>query len=209
MAEIDYAELDYDKMVANPMVVPIKKSPAEVYDIFNKYKEFLEETPELDKKKLFRYIPLVYDKNSPLHSVLPDIKKIKTKAAELAGFKKDEEGRFLKPIEDMITCLNHTVNTMIVRYVVYHKSARYEDMVILSEARSKLSAGLLNNPSDRDIKNFQSLGTQLDEIKQDLLSGDTNKKIQEDLMQYYFEDKLELRPEDIAKNRAAKKPLVK
>ncbi|MDU9793817.1 hypothetical protein RGC27_08235, partial [Helicobacter pylori] len=64
---------------------------------------------------------------------------------------------------------------------------------------------VLENPTDKDIRNFQMLGTQLDGIKQELLSGDKNLKLQEDLMQYYFEDKLELRPEDIARKRAKKK----
>lgn len=208
MAEIDYSELDYSRMIANPMEVPAKKSPADVYDIFNKFKEFLEETPDLDKKKLFRYIPLVYDKNSPLPAVLPDIKKVKTKAAELAGFKKDSDGRFLKPVESMILCDDRVVNAMIVRYVSLHKSAKYHEMVILSEAHVKVSVNVLESPSATDIKNFQMLGTQLDSIKQDLLSGDTSKKLQEDLMQYYFEDKLELRPEDVARKRAAKQPIV-
>lgn len=208
MADIDYSELSYDRMIANPMVVPQKKCPSDVYPLFKKYKEFLEETPDIDKKKLFRYIPLVYDKNSPLRTVLSDIKKIKTKAAELAGFNKNDEGRFLKPIEAVILCDDRVVNAMIVRYVLEHKSAKYHEMVILSEAHVKIAVNVLEAPTDKDIKNFQSIGSQLDEIKQELLSGDNSVKLQEDLLQYYFEDKLQLRPEDIARKRAAKQPLV-
>jgi len=208
MADIDYSELSYDRMIVNPTAVPQKKCPSEVYDIFKKYKEFLEETPDIDRKKLFRYIPLVYDKNSPLRTVISDIKKIKTKAAELAGFNKDDNGRFLKPVEEVILCNDRVVNAMIIRYVLEHKSAKYHEMVVLSEAHVKLSVNVLEAPTDKDIKNFQTVGTQVDNIKQELLSGDNSSKLQEDLLHYYFEDKLQLRPEDIARKRAAKQPLV-
>lgn len=212
MAEIDYLELDYGKMICNPMVVPVKKCPSEVYEFFRIYKEYdadrIAEIPDIDKRKLFRYIPLVYDKNSPLRTVLSDLKKIKTKAAELAGFKKDDNGRFLKPIEEVIVCNNRVANAMIVRYLLEHKSAKYHEMVILSEVHAKLAVNVLEAPNDKDIKNFQAVGAQLDEIRQDLLGGDSSHKLQEDLLQYYFEDKLQLRPEDIARKRASKQPLV-
>lgn len=207
-SSIDFLELDYTKMIANPMVVPVKKSPEEFYDVFKKYKEFGEKTPEVDRGKLFRYIPLVYDKNSPLHDVIGDFKKLKAKAAELAGFKKDNEGNFLKPVELILSCKNHEVNYMIVRYVIHHKSAKYHEMVILKEAHVKVSVNVLESPTAANLKSFQEVGTQVDAIQQELLSGDTNQHLHEDMQQYYFEDKLELRPEDIARKRAANLPIV-
>ena len=208
MSSIEWLELDYTKMIANPMVVPVKKSPRDYYDLFKKYKEFDAELKDVDERKLFRYIPLVYDKNSPLHAVIDDFKKLKAKAAELAGFLKNSEQKFLKPVEEILSCNNRDVNFMIVRYVIHHKSAKYHEMVILKEAHLKISAKVLEDPSAKELASFKTVGAQVDEIQQELLSGDNNPKLQENLLEYYFEDKLELRPEDIARRRAAGLPLV-
>lgn len=208
MSTIDFSELDYTRMIANPMVVPLKKSPADFYDIFKKYKEFTVEVKGIDERKLFRYIPLVYDKNSPLHAVIGDFKKLKAKAAELAGFNKDNEGKYLKPVEDVLLCNNRDVNFMIVRYVIHHKSAKYHEMVILKEAHLKISVNVLEDPTTKELSSFKTVGAQVDELQQELLSGDNNPKLQENLLEYYFEDKLELRPEDIARRRSAGLPLV-
>lgn len=206
--EIEFDELDYTKMIANPMVVAKKKSPEDVYDIFRRYKEFSEPTPDMDRKKLFRYIPLVYDKKSPLHEVIDDIKRLKGKAAELAGFIKQDDGEFLSSVKDLLACKNPVVNAMIVRYVTLHKSAQYHRYVILSEAYDKKSAAILHDASTSDIKSFETLADQIDDLKQELLSGDNTQSLQESFDDYYFADKLQLRPEDIATKRAKGVPII-
>ncbi|HMG14780.1 MAG TPA: hypothetical protein VK590_05010, partial [Saprospiraceae bacterium] len=199
MSEIDFDELDYTKMMCNVRSIAIKKSPETEFDIFKKYKEFLVETPEIDRKKLFRYFPLVYDKNSPLHQVIQDIKRLKGKAAELAGFKIQADGNFMGHVMELMECNNRTVNQMIIRYVILHKSAKYHEMVVLREALAKLSVNVVENPTDKDLKNFQVVGERVDNVQQELLSGDNNEHLQSDLFEYYFEDQLQLRPEDVAR----------
>jgi hypothetical protein len=207
MAEIDFSELDYSKMICNPMVVPPKKSPEDFYEIFQQYKEFTEVTIDLDKNKLFRYIPLVYDKNSPLHLVIEDIKKLKGKAAELAGYRKIE-GKYVEAVERLITGQHQLANFMIIRYVTLHKSKQWHRFCILNEVFDITSEKLLREPSKSDLQSFETLSEQIDTIKQDLLSKDNSKKLDEDMYEYYFSDKLRLRPEDIALNRKNGKALV-
>lgn len=195
---IDFDDLDYSRMMCNVMSIAPGKNPEFEFDIFLKYKEFEKQIKELDRKKLFRYFPLVYDKNSPLHEVISDIKKIKGKAAELAGFQKDENGEFLKPVMRMMNCEEDEVNAMIIRYVLLHKSAKYHQMVVLREAHAKLSADVLIDPK-KYVDSFNNVGEKLDTVHQELLSGDNNAHLQDSLDEYYFENELRLRPEDIAK----------
>lgn len=208
MAEIDFTELDYSKMICNPMAVPPKKSPEDHYELFQQYKEFTEPTFDLDRSKLFRYIPLVYDKNSPLHLVIDDIKKLKGKAAELAGYKKDNNGKYFEAVEKLITGQHTQANYMIIRYVILHKSKQWHRFCILNEVFEHTSERLLRDPSKNDLQNFESLSEQIDTVKQDLLSKDNSRKLEEDMYEYYFDDKLKLKPEDIALNRKLKKQLV-
>jgi hypothetical protein len=193
---IDWKSLDYSKMICNPMVVPDKKSPEDHYEIFKRYREFIQPTPSLNRAKLFRYIPLVYDKNSPLREHIEDIKKLKGKAAELAGFKRTND-RYPEQVEMMIACRNQTVNSMIIRYVTLHKNKLFHRYVVLSEMYDNMSIRLLDSQANKsEIEAFGSLGDQIDEITQELLSKDTD--LQESFEEYYLENQLRLRPEDIA-----------
>lgn len=199
MSAIDFEELDYTKMMCNVMAVPDKRSPEDEFEVFKKYKEFLEPTPEIDRKKLFRYIPLVYDKHSPLHTVIPDIKKVKGKAAELAGFRLQEDGTFLPNVMQMMECNNREVNQMIIRYSVLHKSAKYHQYVVLREAQVKLSVNIIEDPNKANVASFNDVSERVDSAQQELLSGDNNANLQDSFHEYYFENELQLRPEDIAK----------
>jgi hypothetical protein len=193
---IDWKSLDYTKMICNPMVVPEKKSPEEHYEIFKRYQEFIQDTPGINRKALFRYIPLVYDKNSPLREHIDDIRKLKGKAAELAGFRRTND-RYSEQIEIAIACKNSTVNSMIIRYVTLHKNKLYHRYVVLNEMYDNMSIRLLESQASKsEIEAFGSLGDQIDEITQELLSKDVD--LQESFEEYYLENQLRLRPEDIA-----------
>lgn len=212
MASIDFSELSFDGVFLNPMVVPVKKSPADYYPTWKQYAEFLPANfPHLNgvfMNKLLRYIPLVYAQKSPLHTVLSDIKKIKGAAAELAGFKRDEDGNFTKEVFSILQCRDNAVNKMIVRYIMIHKSGKYHEYAILREAHYNLGVRIVEEPDDKDIKNFKGLSIQLDDLSQTILGGDTSHKLHEDMYEYYLEDRLKLRPEDIARNRKEGKELV-
>lgn len=205
MGEIDFEDLDYSRMMCNVMSLPASHSPEDVYEVFKKYEEFIEPTPEIDRKRMFRYIVLVYDKHSPLHTVIHEIKRLKGKAAELSGFKKDEKGNFSAPVEDMMLCSNSRINAMIIRYVTLHKSAKYNEYVVLREAHHKLAIKVILDPTPKDLQNFQMVGERADAIQQELLNQDNNDNLQEALSEYYFEDRLALRPEDIARKIKEKK----
>lgn len=206
--DIDFSSLDWGKMMANTYAIPPKKDPRVEYKEVFRFPEYYPEAfPSADIVKTLRYIAMVYDKNSPLHQVFNDIKKVKTHAAELAGFIRQEDGRFLSNVEEILSCRNEAVNKMIVRYAITHKNALYSKFILYSELHTfemeKLLAGAGGKLSD-----FDMLSKNLDQTRQELLSQDNSIKLHEDFMSFYFEDKLLLRPEDIARRLQRGEPAV-
>lgn len=197
---VDFAELDYSDIFLNPMVVPAKQDPTTYYKEWREYPEFRAETPNIDRKKLFRYIPLVYGKSSPLHGVLNTIEKVKAKAAELSGFSKIE-GKYLTSVEDLMTCKDPVLNAMILRYITLHRQSKYHEFCVFKEVHFKLGLSIIEDPDSKDLKNYQDLGERIDDMLTSMFNTDTNKNLKDDMHLFYIEDRIRLRPEDIAEKR--------
>lgn len=195
---VDVSKLDFTKLACNVMALQPKQDPLEVFDVLSKYEEFYAPTPMLNRKKILKYIVLVYDKNSPLHDEFKDMWRKKMFAADLAGFVKEENGKYLGKVEDMMKCKNTPVNSMIIRYVMLMRSSLYSKFTILQEVYFNVSEGLLGG--NTKIDDFNKINKELEQCESELLSNDN--LLSDDLTKYYFQDKLELRPEDIAKKLA-------
>jgi hypothetical protein len=186
-----------------------KQDPRVLFkNVFN-FKEYYEELNEVDVLKFLRFIPMAYDKNSPLRSHFTETTRLKIKAADLAGFVRQDDGRFLSNVENVLNGGNEIANRMIIRYVVQHKNSLYTRFVMYQELYEnemhKLRSG---EKGAAKISEFDTLGDKLDEIRQELFSQDNNIKLQNDFHQFYFEDKLLLRPEDIAEKLRKGEPAV-
>lgn len=205
MSAIDPHKLDYSKMMCDVMSLQPKQNPLEEFEFFRKHKVFYVPLIQMNSKKVLKYIALVYDKNSPLHDAYPDIYKKKIVACELSQFVKEPNGQFNGKVSDMISCDNEFINAMIIRYVTGMKSAIYHKFVMFSELFERESASLLLGKSK--IDDFKKISKELEICESELLSNDNLLKV--DLTRYYFEDKLELRPEDIAQLIADGKQPIK
>jgi len=204
MSTTDPYKLDYSNMMCNVMSLPEKRSPLEEFEFMKKHVEFHRPIFP-NKRKTLKYICLVYDKGSPLHDAYPDLYKKKMVAAELVKFLKEPDGKYDKNVEEVIQCENETVNAMIIRYVTGMKSVLYQKYVLFSELHTRESIKLLNGSSK--IDEYKKISAELENCESQLLSGDN--LLHEDLTRYYFEDKLELRPEDIAIKIAEGKEPIK
>lgn len=210
MSAVDPHKLDFTKMLCNVMSIAPKQNPLEEFEFFKKHREFHIPLVQMNKTKVLKYICLVYDKNSPLHDAYPDLNKKKIVACELAQFIKEDNGKFNGKVEDMIRCDSATetgrnINAMIIRYVTGMKSALYHRWVLYTELHTQESVALLNGSTK--IDNFKKISEELEKCESQLLSNDNTLHV--DLTRYYFEDKLELRPEDIAAKIAeGKEPIV-
>lgn len=181
-------------MLCDIMSLAPKQNPLEVFEFLKKHEEFHAPLIQLNKTKVLKYICLVYDKGSPLHDAYADLWRKKVIAAELALFIKEPGGRFNGKVEQMMKCDVPEVNAMIVRYLTGMNSAKYQRYALLSEKYARISQKFLDGNEKMD--EFNKVSESLEQAEADLLAGD--KLLIPDLTKYYFVDKLELRPEDIA-----------
>lgn len=130
-----------------------------------------------------------------------DVNRMKACAAQLAGFKKNESQRFSLLVEDVFVCKNPDVNKMIVKYAILSRSTLYVQYVVLSEVYQKESQNLLSGEKTK-IDDFQKIGEKLEEVRTELLNQDNNARLENSFVEFYIKDKLELKPEDIAKKIA-------
>lgn len=207
--ELDFDNFSWASMFADTYNMKPKQDPRVVFkNVFN-FKEYYEELNEVDVVKFLRFIPMAYDKNSPLRLHFTESTRLKIKAADLAGFVRQDDGRFLSNVENVLNGGNEIANRMIIRYVVQHKNSLYTRFVMYQELyeneMNKLRSG---EKGAAKISEFDTLGDKLDEIRQELFSQDNNIKLQNDFHQFYFEDKLLLRPEDIAEKLRKGEPAV-
>lgn len=207
--ELDFDNFSWASMFADTYNMKPKQDPRVVFkNVFN-FKEYYEELNEVDVVKFLRFIPMAYDKNSPLRSHFTESTRLKIKAADLAGFVRQDDGRFLSNVENVLNGCNEIANRMIIRYVVQHKNSLYTRFVMYQELYENEMNKLRNGEKGAaKISEFDTLGDKLDEIRQELFSQDNNIKLQNDFHQFYFEDKLLLRPEDIAEKLRKGEPAV-
>jgi len=208
--ELDFDNLSWDKMLADTYNIKPKQDPRVLYESVFSFKEYHEDLQDVDVRKFLRFIPMCYDKNSPLRQHITETNRLKIKAADLAGFVRQEDGRFLSNVESVLAGESEIANRMIIRYVTQHKNSLYTRFVMYQELyeneMQKLRSG---EKGVAKISEFDTLGDRLDEIRQELFSQDNNQKLHQDFIQFYFEDKLLLRPEDIAeKLRKGEQPVT-
>lgn len=193
-------EFDFSKISYRVDELTDVQDPFEAFPIFQKYPEFHEKIP-LPRDKVLKYIVYVYDRYSPLMEELQDLFKVKVRAAELAGFKRNNKNVFPRQVEDLFLCVDENICAMIVRYITLNKSVEYSEYAVLSESYFIQSKNLLLT-TEPDIKNLQVTKKGIVEAREELLSGDSMETLRKQLFRFYLEDKLELRPEDIARKLA-------
>ena len=159
--EIDFSSLDYSAMMVDPYNIPPKKDIREVYSDFYSAPEYWQDLHDVDIKKVLRYVAFVYDKSCPLKKVITDFKKLKLQAAVLAGFIKQEDGRFLSNVEAVITCSNKETNKIILRYCLQHKNATYIKYIMYQQLYFTQMESLLSGDRSAKLNDFDSLADAL------------------------------------------------
>lgn len=90
--ELDFDSLNWSSMMVDSYNIKPKQDIRKLFPgVFN-FKEYYEELHEVDITKFLRFIPMCYDKNSPLRQHFTEINRLKIKAADLAGFVRQEDG---------------------------------------------------------------------------------------------------------------------
>jgi hypothetical protein len=207
----EFSDKDFEGMLFQVNRIPDNKNLFKYIPVLASYPEFKVELVEDLKPiaKLFKYIAMVYDINSPFFKHEVNIAKRKIAVAKYVGYDISTDGKFDPYIEEVMRCKVPAVTPMIIRYVRMHNNHKYSLLVAIEEQYynflTKLASG---EAKTSEIETIMKMEKQIQEIKTELLAGDQSPELAEDLFLAIEAEKLELSPEFIArKKRAGEVPI--
>ena len=193
-----FTSIEFRGMLYGPHKVPEGESVFKIFPELKKYSIFKQSPgPELNNDLVMLYIFCMYDKSNPYRGKYTDVLKRKVEIAHDVGFKMDEKGVFLEPVEDMLKGKNKIVNRKIVEFVRIHRSFKYTYLVTIESSYYNVMLEVMEGETKRipDLRNIQK---ELEDTMADLLTEDDNPYIKDAILRYVEEERLQLRPEDIA-----------
>lgn len=206
MQNYDLKELDCSRMCINPMspklVGFIEKNIPSLYLIQHEYK-----AGEFTQSMLYRYILLMYDKESPIqkmHSL--DYFERKYEACAYAGFKlhkqKDGSFKFSKEVDDFVMGRDASVVDMVVEFLGYQNNVHWNHLIFLYESMLEFTRDALGN-KNRDAKTskeYRALYDDFFRVSNEI--AHTFDETEEFVSRFYANierSRLAIRPEDYAK----------
>jgi hypothetical protein len=90
------------------------------------------------------------------------------------------------------------VNQKIVQYVRHHKNYKYAYQVSIEASYSNLMLDIQGGET-KSISEARKLRDELEENLLELLNQDNNPYLRDEILRYMEDERLALRPEDIAK----------
>jgi hypothetical protein len=196
---------EFQGMMYNPDKIPEGTSVLSFYKDLGRIKEFKASAGEgIDNNKVMLYVLLMYDKASPYRRKYSDVLKRKIEVAHDVEFQIIEGGVFESPIEDMLKGRNRIVNQKIVAYVRLHRSYKFSYQISVEATY----ANLMLEIQAGDTKSFTKLAEIRDELEENLmemLNQDSNPYLKDEILRYIEDERLLLRPEDIAKKAQEEK----
>lgn len=193
-----FTDIEYRGMMYNPSKVPEDVSVFKIFPDLKKYKAFTKSPgPELDNDLVMLYIFCMYDKSTPYRGKYTDVLKRKIEIAHDVGFPMDEKGVFPEPVEDMLKGNNKSVSRKIVEFVRIQRSFKYTYLVTIEASYYNVMLEVMDGATKR-IPDLRSIQEELEETMAELLNEDNNPYIRDAVLRYMEEERLQLRPEDIA-----------
>jgi hypothetical protein len=181
----------------DPTRVPEEGNIFEEYPILKKYKIFTKRIKGLDNQKIMQWIMCVYDQGTPYREKFENIIKRKTEAGRDVGFKITEGGLFEESVEQFMKGMNSTVNAKIVEYVRRHRSMKYSYFVAMENSYYKIMEQVEGGDVTR-IKELRSMQEEMETTLIEILNQDDSHIISDTVLRYIEEERLAIRPEDIA-----------
>lgn len=189
--------MEFREMTFDVVNMPKSAMVRSHFPILGKPIEFMSPVLGINNNKLMKYIVLMYDPKSPLRTRIPDLASRKFNALAYAGFEfEDESGTFHMRLIEMAQGGIPEVNTMIFRFASIVSGPDYQFLIGLEN--SYFNALAQGFDDLKKMKEAEQMRDTMDKYLQRILAGDDSMIIKQDFFDYVLEEKLGLKPEDIA-----------
>ena len=198
-----FNDKEFSQMMYNPLRIPGGESVLKFYKDLAKIRAFkLDPGEGIDNNKLMQYIFCMYDKNSPYRKKYSDALKRKIEIAHDVEFQEEGGGVFVSPVEDLLKGKNRIVNQKIVEYVRLHRNFKYAFLVSIEASYYTMMVEVMGG-SVKQVSDMKGIQIELEDTMLDILNQDNNPYLKEEILRYMEDERLQLRPEDIAKKLQA------
>jgi hypothetical protein len=185
----------------------------ELKKLENSHEDFQAEFGDLDKhkKKIFRFIILNYDINTPLRVQYKDYFKRKGKAAIMAGFKvREDTGKFDDEVTHAMLGLNDVVNGMIVRYLMNFYNEDYLQLITFWEFFGQFARGqFTEQKTKQNIQAIENIKKSITELTEKVFGGNESRELKKELYRALEMEKASMHPDYVAMELKEKKDMFK
>lgn len=203
-----FNDKEFLQMMYNPQRIPAGESVLKFYKELGKVRAFkLDPGEGIDNNQLMQYIFCMYDKNSPYRKKYSDALKRKIEIAHDVEFPEEGGGVFVSPVEDLLKGKNRIVNQKIVEYVRLHRNFKYAFLVSIEASYYTMMIEVMGG-SVKQVSDMKGIQIELEDTMLEILNQDNNPYLKEEILRYMEDERLQLRPEDIAKKiQAGESPI--
>lgn len=168
-----YTVRDFNILPWNPLK---EKKDVESKWKFKAYKEFNESLGRLDKDTFYNIMALVYHIDSQLVIDIENVSIRYQKALELLNIKSDKNGKYAKPIQDLLEYKNLSALKMIYRFCSVIGDLKYKTYIALSISYDKNLLDLMSMSDIEDINKFNKatsdILSNIEKLKKEIFSRD-------------------------------------
>jgi|GEM_PF-2618166 len=174
------------------------------------YDEFKFNVP--DKQKVIAYIIIMYDFMSDMKRLYEGLYERKRNSAIAAGFE-IQDGKFDDWVEDILIGENDAFNDAALRYVRLFGIPDASAYMAYTEILHKQVTAAMRETDAKKLKiiqeNIENAMEKVTIYERRIFSGEETESVRASLYRYAEKQRLNLRPEDKAKEIHAGKPTVK
>ncbi len=204
--ELEFQKSDFEKLMFRVDDMPDKVDPVEYFPKLKKWREFSPQRTwsKTLKNKIFKWIVLMYDKESPFRAKIGDARKRRFEVAKYVKLVTDFN--LIDPkVESVLRGNDAEVNRMVIAYARMHRNSLYALVIGLDDMfYEDLFQVKMGNTVKKQITTTQR---ELETSITELLNQDNDAQLRWELALVMEEERLEIRPEDIAEIFASgKKP---
>lgn len=165
--------------------------------------EFAKYDGDLPKKKVFAWIVVMYDLNSPLRRTITNYYDRKKMSAELAGWAIGRNGEFDEPTTKMLLGGDDKVNVLIVAYLSMFSMPEYTQLVAYLNMQYGLTRDAMTDKFDHNTaKILDYVTVKIKDLTNEVFgSGQVSEMMQARRALYNMaeRERIRLNPENIVK----------